>query len=319
MGRYAVIGDPQASAENLENVLASIERRGIPRENIVCVGDIVGYGPDPRRCLELLEGVPSVMGNHEKMTINVEGNLGGTVPVSPLIYSSKRAFYGVHWTWRDLYGIDVPLPEDGEDKLVRTLDQTVELLNEVGGVQKEMGDKWVAYMKGLPFMRIIQSGNSVGYVCHANPLDVERNERESFTYILEEGMAKFFGASNYHSLEHVFKAFDWTKADVVFTGHSHCPGAWIHPDVPGRMLVNAGSVGLPRDERYPYATYVVWDTDVPLSVARNGEETRELAKEAIELVCVDFRYEKTSEGLRKYNLPDRLPKEVKAAMEVQHA
>ncbi|MCC5828998.1 MAG: metallophosphoesterase family protein [Phycisphaeraceae bacterium] len=61
----AIISDIHGNLDALEVVLADIERRGI--ERIVCLGDIIGYGPDPVRCLDLvMERCQwSLMGNHD--------------------------------------------------------------------------------------------------------------------------------------------------------------------------------------------------------------------------------------------------------------
>jgi predicted phosphodiesterase len=61
----AVISDIHANAEALRSVLADIDRRGISR--IVCLGDIVGYGPDPLECVDLIRQrcAWSLMGNHD--------------------------------------------------------------------------------------------------------------------------------------------------------------------------------------------------------------------------------------------------------------
>ncbi len=61
----AVISDIHANAEALKVVLADIDRRGITR--IVCLGDIVGYGPDPLECVDLVRErcAWSLMGNHD--------------------------------------------------------------------------------------------------------------------------------------------------------------------------------------------------------------------------------------------------------------
>ena len=46
-------------------MLADIEQRGIDR--VMCLGDNVGYGPNPRQCLDLLIDRChwSLMGNHD--------------------------------------------------------------------------------------------------------------------------------------------------------------------------------------------------------------------------------------------------------------
>lgn len=61
----AVISDIHGNAEALRQVLADIERRGITR--ILCLGDIVGYGPEPLVCVDLVRAkcAWSLMGNHD--------------------------------------------------------------------------------------------------------------------------------------------------------------------------------------------------------------------------------------------------------------
>lgn len=63
--RTAVISDIHGNASALRTVLADIERRGVDR--IVCLGDIVGYGPDPLDCVDLVREkcAWSLMGNHD--------------------------------------------------------------------------------------------------------------------------------------------------------------------------------------------------------------------------------------------------------------
>lgn len=48
----AVIACVHANLEALTAVLADIERRGIA--DVICLGDLVGYGPDPIACIELV-------------------------------------------------------------------------------------------------------------------------------------------------------------------------------------------------------------------------------------------------------------------------
>ncbi len=42
---FAIVSDIHGNLEAFTTVLAEIERRGI--QHIVCLGDIVGYGPNP--------------------------------------------------------------------------------------------------------------------------------------------------------------------------------------------------------------------------------------------------------------------------------
>ncbi len=64
--RYAVISDIHGNLEALEAVLAHIQKRGI--QEIVCLGDVIGYGPNPIECLVLvMENVEVCLkGNHDE-------------------------------------------------------------------------------------------------------------------------------------------------------------------------------------------------------------------------------------------------------------
>jgi predicted phosphodiesterase len=62
---FAIISDIHSNLEALTTVLADIERRGI--KTIYCLGDVVGYGPNPRECLDLIIEKTKwcVLGNHD--------------------------------------------------------------------------------------------------------------------------------------------------------------------------------------------------------------------------------------------------------------
>lgn len=63
---YALIGDIHGNLSALEAVLEDIKKRGI--DNIISVGDIVGLGPHPSECLDLIikNNVHAVAGNAEE-------------------------------------------------------------------------------------------------------------------------------------------------------------------------------------------------------------------------------------------------------------
>lgn len=61
----AVISDIHGNSEALKRVLDDIDRRSVDR--IICLGDIIGYGPDPLECVDLVRArcAWSLMGNHD--------------------------------------------------------------------------------------------------------------------------------------------------------------------------------------------------------------------------------------------------------------
>ncbi len=64
--RYAIIADIHANLTAFIAVLEDIERQGKVGK-IWCLGDVVGYGPDPHECIELLRQTDHVCvaGNHD--------------------------------------------------------------------------------------------------------------------------------------------------------------------------------------------------------------------------------------------------------------
>ena len=62
---FAVLSDIHSNFEALTTVLADIEKRGI--KTIYCLGDVVGYGPNPKECLDLIidRSKWCVLGNHD--------------------------------------------------------------------------------------------------------------------------------------------------------------------------------------------------------------------------------------------------------------
>jgi predicted phosphodiesterase len=61
----AVISDIHSNVEALSAVLDDIAKRGITQ--VICLGDVVGYGPQPKECLDMVQARAAVtlMGNHD--------------------------------------------------------------------------------------------------------------------------------------------------------------------------------------------------------------------------------------------------------------
>ncbi len=68
--RYLILSDVHANLEALEAVM--LRARG-EYDNVICCGDIVGYGPDPNAVTESIRGMDplAVRGNHEKAALGM--------------------------------------------------------------------------------------------------------------------------------------------------------------------------------------------------------------------------------------------------------
>src|SRR5438876_9459186 len=61
----ALISDIHSNLEGLTAVLADIEKHQVTE--IYCLGDIVGYGPNPRECIDKVRKCQLVLlGNHDQ-------------------------------------------------------------------------------------------------------------------------------------------------------------------------------------------------------------------------------------------------------------
>ena len=52
--RCLVLSDIHANLAAFEAVLKDAQRRRLSYDMLWCLGDVVGYGPDPNECIELL-------------------------------------------------------------------------------------------------------------------------------------------------------------------------------------------------------------------------------------------------------------------------
>jgi diadenosine tetraphosphatase ApaH/serine/threonine PP2A family protein phosphatase len=86
--KYGILGDIHSNLGALRAVLDRLETEGV--ERILSVGDIVGYGAQPKECIELVRslGVTVVKGNHDAACV---GELD-------LRYFNSHARTAVEWT-----------------------------------------------------------------------------------------------------------------------------------------------------------------------------------------------------------------------------
>jgi diadenosine tetraphosphatase ApaH/serine/threonine PP2A family protein phosphatase len=69
--RVAVISDIHANLHALESVLTEIDRESV--DELWCLGDVVGYGPRPNECCDLIRdrATISLCGNHDLAALGV--------------------------------------------------------------------------------------------------------------------------------------------------------------------------------------------------------------------------------------------------------
>ncbi|HKB41320.1 MAG TPA: metallophosphoesterase family protein [Gemmataceae bacterium] len=65
----AIISDVHSNLEALRAVLSDIDAQGV--DDILCLGDVIGYGPDPRDCLDLIMNRCRItmLGNHDEAAL----------------------------------------------------------------------------------------------------------------------------------------------------------------------------------------------------------------------------------------------------------
>ena len=86
--RYAIISDIHGNIEALNAVFDHIETKDV--DEIICLGDIVGYGPNPNECIELVKSGCSkvILGNHDYACYQE----------SELEYFNNYARQAIYWT-----------------------------------------------------------------------------------------------------------------------------------------------------------------------------------------------------------------------------
>jgi predicted phosphodiesterase len=90
--KFAIIADIHANLEAFRVVLDDAQKQRCT--HYACIGDVVGYGANPRECLELVRkmGMPCVKGNHDEYC-SINEHLDGFNPA---------AAEAVQWTRKQL-------------------------------------------------------------------------------------------------------------------------------------------------------------------------------------------------------------------------
>jgi len=107
--RYAVVSDIHGNLESLQAAFALMQ----PDDKVLCLGDTVGYGPNPNECVRAVRerAAECVLGNHEVAAVD---NFG-------VEYFNPAARTAIQWTqgiidrdnitWLNGLGYEVRFPE----------------------------------------------------------------------------------------------------------------------------------------------------------------------------------------------------------------
>ena len=102
--KTAIVSDIHGNLAALEAVLADIEQVGVDR--IVSLGDVIGYGPMPNACLDLVMDFEfSILGNHDSSALFDPEGFNAT------------AEQAIFWTRQQL-----ETPEDGPESARRRME-----------------------------------------------------------------------------------------------------------------------------------------------------------------------------------------------------
>ena len=95
--KTAIISDVHANLEALSSCLRSIERNDV--DNVVCLGDLVGYAANPSECISKVRRVCThvVAGNHDHAAAGV----------SDISYFNEYARRAVLWTMNQISDDDI--------------------------------------------------------------------------------------------------------------------------------------------------------------------------------------------------------------------
>lgn len=72
--KYGIFSDIHGNLEALEAVLSKMDELKVERR--VCLGDVVGYGPNPNECVELVKTKAdlAILGNHDSVALGWEAS-----------------------------------------------------------------------------------------------------------------------------------------------------------------------------------------------------------------------------------------------------
>ncbi len=257
--RRALISDIHGNLEALETVLDDIERQNI--DVVYCLGDIIGYGPNPRECIDrVMEACQvTLLGNHDQ---------GALFDPDGFNIGAERAIF---WTRQQL---ESPFDRTNNERR----------LDFLGELPRTHRISHYLFVHGSP----------------RNPLS---------EYVFPEDIF------NHRKIDRLFQLVE----RYCFQGHTHVPGVFSESyqfyapqDInyeyvlgDGKLMINVGSVGQPRDNDNR-ACYVILEDDVdPDQPELAEDEPSELGSVHLAYRRLEYDFETTIQKIAE--IPDLEP------------
>lgn len=219
-----IISDIHSNIEAFQVVLDDIKARGFKHEEIVCLGDFIGYGPNPRESILLARGVKvALMGNHEDAAL---------FAVNAMDFNEK-ARQAVEWTISQL------------NNPAFSRDENRELWNFLGELKYTYEENGFLYVHGSPRKSLYTRE----YVL---PKDIENPDKMTKIFSSFDRNACFVGHTHYPGV--------FTEEGKFFTVPMLGGKYQIEPGK--KVIVNVGSVGQPRDGNNNACFVVISDDNI---------------------------------------------------------
>ncbi|MEK7485526.1 MAG: metallophosphoesterase [Planctomycetota bacterium] len=237
MSKIAILADIHSNLAALEAVFEDMDREG-PIDRVICLGDVVGYGPQPKECLDLLltRASPSdiILGNHEAALIGKKFLLNGkNLTIDSYFHEAARK--AINWTLTQLQDPDVPAVS-GEVALRPKYRFLLDLKCEI--IENEI----------LFVHAMLDKEDLFKTILYIDENDQFKNAIRSFNYMKKN---KF--KLNFHGHHHVPGLWYIHGAKVKYNKFATLKGyekeTELNIDLPKKSeaLINVGSVGQPRD------------------------------------------------------------------------
>jgi diadenosine tetraphosphatase ApaH/serine/threonine PP2A family protein phosphatase len=107
--KYAVVSDIHSNLEALSAVLARVA----PADGLLCLGDVVGYGPNPNECIALIRerATACILGNHDVAAVDSHGLAYFNPLAREAMAFTQRVLSADNVAWLDGLAYELRMPE----------------------------------------------------------------------------------------------------------------------------------------------------------------------------------------------------------------